>query len=131
MAQLPKISRLQQEDYPSETKKWISKLLQPLNSFMQSVTSALDRRLTINQNIQGQIRTLNVVGGKAVSFKYEPSSRPRWLVIGNVSPKDGYPLTAVVGAPQWSDDGAGNITVTDIIGLVSNDEYSITFLILS
>jgi len=131
MALLPKISKLQAEDFDKDQRKWIGKLLQPLNSFMQSVVSALDKNITVNQNMQGQIRSISVTGGTGVSFKYSPAQRPAVLTIGKVIDLTGAAITDPVVCSDWEDDGAGNITVKSISNLVSGRKYTITFLIFS
>lgn len=131
MAQLPKISKFQSEDFGKDQRKWIGKLLQPLNSFMQSVVSALDRNITINQNLQGEIKSVPVRGGSKVSFKYSPSKRPSVVLVGRVIDKAGVLVNAAITAVDWGDDGQGNITVNSISNLQNESDYTVTFLVLS
>lgn len=131
MSLLPKISKFQAEDFGKEQRKWIGKLLQPLNSFMQSVVSSLDRNLSVNQNMQGQIKAVPFKGGGTVSFKYEPNQRPAVLLVGRVIDSTGATVSTGVTATDWTDDGAGNITVNAISNLTSGRSYTISFLIFS
>ena len=131
MAQLPKLSRFQTEDFQKDQRKWIGKLLQPLNSFMQSVVSGLDRNLTVNQNMQGEIKSLNVRGGGEVKFKYSATQRPAVVLVGRVIDKTGVVLALPTSCADWQEDGAGNITIRSVPNLVSGQDYTITFLILS
>lgn len=131
MALLPKISRFQSEDFGKDQRKWIGKLLQPLNSFMTNVVAALDRNISVNQNMQGQIKAISVTGGSTTKFKYEPSQRPAIVLVGKVLNPSGALVANPVTCVDWSDDGAGNITVESIPNLTSGTKYTVTFLILS
>ena len=131
MAQLPKLSRFQTEDFGKDQRKWIGKLLQPLNSFMQSVVSALDKNLTVNQNLQGEIKSITVRGGTTTSFKYTPTQRPQVVMIGRIIDRTGSIISLPVSCVDWSDDGAGNITVQALPNLISGQDYTVTFMSLS
>lgn len=131
MALLPKITRFQAEDFGKDQRKWIGKLLQPLNSFMSNVVSALDRNISVNQNMQGQIKAISVTGGSITKFKYEPSQRPAVVIVGKVLDPSGASVGSPVTCVDWSDDGAGNITVESIPNLTSGTKYTVTFLIFS
>lgn len=54
MAKLPSQKRISREDL-SEADSWIVRLLNPLNSFMESIYYALNRNLTFKDNIQSRV----------------------------------------------------------------------------
>lgn len=59
MAKIPTIRRLSLEDFSSQ-KSWISPLIEILNSFIINVIQALNRQLTISENMLAQISTFRV-----------------------------------------------------------------------
>ena len=130
MAKLPRFTRFLTEDFPEEQREGIGKMLVNLNTFMQSVTSALTRNITVDQNIAGQIKTLSVTGGSTLKFKYDVAVRPRILVIGRVAKIGAAATTGPVTIDTWSDDGAGNISAT-FTGLTSAHKFNITLLLFS
>ena len=66
MAQLPQLKRLLIEDFPDQ-QEWISKLILPLNEFMQNVINALNRDLTLSDNLRANLKTLRITGSSTVS----------------------------------------------------------------
>ena|SRR5258708_488200 len=61
---VPSISNLRTEDFPSE-KSWISKLLGPINQFLNSASTALNGNITFSDNIPCQLIKLNFLSGGA------------------------------------------------------------------
>lgn len=59
--------QLRSEDFPSE-QSWISKLLLPLNSFLQSATIAINGNLVYGDNLPCQTITLSFVYGSSADF---------------------------------------------------------------
>lgn len=59
MAKIPTIRRLAVEDF-KEQKSWIEPLFDILNQFILSVVTALNRRLTISENMLGQVAQVAV-----------------------------------------------------------------------
>ena len=130
MAKLPRFTRFLTEDFPEEQREGLGKVLVNLNTFMQSVTSALTRNITVNQNIAGQIKTLSVTGGSTLKFKYDVSIRPQTLIVGKVVKVGSAATTGPVTIDTWSDDGVGNISAT-FTGLTSAHKFNITIILFS
>jgi hypothetical protein len=131
---LPTISRLVVEDFPKEIQGWAGKLFEPLNTFMGKMKSGLDKSITVNDNLSGQIRTLqvkNVSASSPVSFSYKSSRSPQVVVIGGIYNKDN-PTESLTNAVslQWSYDGKGTITIKNVPGLTADKNYLLTLLIL-
>ena len=59
MAKIPTIRRLSVEDF-KEQKSWIEPLFDVLNQFILSVVTALNRRLTISENMLAQVAQVAV-----------------------------------------------------------------------
>lgn len=103
MGQLPQVRRLQVEDFASE-KKWISPLLLVLNSFMETVFGALNKALTIADNMSGDVKTIilsnvptpSTMGGAngPTSVAWGKPNLPKAVLVANVEQLSGSPLAA-------------------------------------
>lgn len=130
MAQLPRTKKLIQEDFPTQNS-WIGKLLQPLNQFMETVARALDRSLTVGDNLDAQISQVVVTGNQEASFSINTRSRPQGLFITRVEIIGGteVALTEAVW-PTWTIDPVNNtVKILSWIGLDSGTKYRITLFV--
>jgi hypothetical protein len=132
---LPTITRLVVEDFSKDIQGWIGKLIEPLNSFMSKVKSGLDKNITVNDNLAGQIKTLTVKVEspfKLLSFSYKSLRGPRCVLIGGFSNKDdpNEVLTNPVTCQWYYDANRSVITVQNVTNLTVSDTYYLTFLIL-
>ena len=80
---IPAYSRILTESLPAEVRKWISLVIDPINSFMLSVKNGLNKGITVNENMAGAIKTVKVTSG-AVEFAYTSGSQPQAVIIGRV-----------------------------------------------
>lgn len=132
MAQIPPISRLAQEDFKDQS--WISKLLQPLNQFMLSVITALNKGLTFGENFNALVKVATFVtpaSGAFESFSFTTSiPKPVGLwVVKAVDDTTGQVLTAPVFA-YWT-FANGSVKIENISGLgVPNHTYSVTLIVI-
>lgn len=131
MAKLPNIKKLVIEDYP-EAKGWIEKLLQPINSFMESVYQTLNRGLKINDNMDGMVTDVEVTGANfPVSFKVTTKAAPRAVLVGNCKVK----ATGVAASiPQltWEyTPASGQIKLLGASGLTSGTKYILTLVVFT
>lgn len=130
MARVPPIKRLVREDFKDQ-KDWIDKLIQPINQFFESVTTGLSKGLTLSDNVDAQIQTVNFTEGDAPSFRVTTKGRPRGVVVTGIynftTPAD--PVTGAV-FPIWEYNATDNsIKLTKIYGLKTGEKYSLTLLI--
>ncbi len=63
MSLIPALTALRTEDFDPEQRKWIGKLLFPLNQFLTSATNAINGNITYGDNIPCQTQVLNFVYG--------------------------------------------------------------------
>ena len=131
MARLPAINRLVMEDFPSE-KSWIAKLLNPLNTFMTEMISALNRNLTFSENMFSQIITVKAIGAASFAPVYFKSTigRPIGMLVIKQLDAASNPTTnsAAIGL-DWSYDFSTElVTINAIPGLVNGITYNITLL---
>lgn len=131
MAKLPRTKKLIQEDFPSE-RSWIGKLLQPLNQFLESTNLALDKGLTITDNLDQQTVQVTVTGNEEVSFPIKTRSKPLGVVVSRVELIEGSDApTAAVQPVSWEVDSTNNIVTIDSWhgGLNASSRYRITLWI--
>jgi len=86
MARIPPVNRITLEDFSTEQRAWIGKLITPINTFFQQVTSALNGQLTFGENISGQSREMEFVFVSASDypkFKHSLAVRPNSFQIVN------------------------------------------------
>lgn len=130
MAQTPSVKSLVPEDFKEVS--WIMKLITPLNSFMRSVNDALNRRLTISENMDGQILTFTASGSE-VKLAWDRSQKPTVGYIGNIEMVDGsnVVLPAAI-TPVWTFNQEGKIVIKDLVGLddAITKQYKITMVFL-
>jgi len=82
MANIPTQKKILTENFPEKERKWIPALLEPLNKFMEEVTNALNGRLTLTQNIAGDLVTVIIDGNWPKKSKWTKNNRPRAVIIG-------------------------------------------------
>jgi hypothetical protein len=73
MAFLPPVKRISKEDLP-EAPSWVEKLIYPVNLFFDSVYRALNGRLTVPDNISGQIKEISF----QVRSDYNGTDTTKW-----------------------------------------------------
>lgn len=82
MANIPTQKRILVENFPEKERKWLATLLEPINKFMEEVTSALNGNLTLNQNLAGEMKTILIDGTWPQKFKWTKKTRPKAVMIG-------------------------------------------------
>lgn len=117
MSTLPPISRLITEDF-GDQKKWIARLLQPLNQFMESIYAALNRGLTIKENMSGDIIITEVDGTFPVKLAWSLKSKPIAVNVGDIQRSDGGTFS-LSGAPgiRWSYNQNGQLQIDQVTGI--------------
>lgn len=132
MAKAPNIKRLLVEDFPGQSE-WIDKLLQPLNQLSVTVQTALNRGLSLKDN-------LGVSQLEVTLDTSQPSAFPLVLRHGAASvfglqlvyafdTGNNPPALPAVTA-HWEDLGDGRLKITNIAGLVAGRTYNLRFLVL-
>src|SRR5258706_4773092 len=94
MARLPIISRIVKADLPEATEPWIDRLLYAINTFFETVTTALNKKLILTENIVSQVVTFNITAGAASTtniFRFTATlpTRPQALLLMKVTAFDG------------------------------------------
>jgi hypothetical protein len=144
---LPSYARIISEEIPSEPRKWIGKLIDPLNSFMLSIKNGLNKGLTINDNMSGALKTVTVTNN-TVAFSYETNQNPKAVIIGGWSDLTNsawvpttYTYTDTVPDPdvvvvvtsgislKWS--YADSVITCTFYGLDSSHKYNVNLVIFN
>jgi hypothetical protein len=131
---------LQKENLPG-SPDWVSVLLDPLNSILYTMYTALTGNLTVGDNVVGQTTAIQVVTqGNYSSGFFTPIRipwnstryRPQVVLVGKVEKPSNLPAQTVsVTVPSWTYDfGSQSISIPYIAGLADNSSYQITLLIM-
>ncbi len=130
MAKLPAINRLVTEDFPDQ-KKWVGRLLQPLNQFMESVYAGLNKGLTLRDNLAADVLTVDVDGAFPVKLAWRLTAKPIAVLVGDVQRSDGGTF-ALSGAPglRWSFNQSAQLQIDEVTGVTptSTTRYKFTLI---
>ena len=134
MSQLPPINRLTLEDFPTEQRKWLGQLIQPLNQFIESVYSALNRNLTVSENCSGDIKLVELDGTFPVKLSWSLRSKPVAVLVGNVYKSDGSSLTLSAACfVQWSFNQSSQLQIDSVVGITpsGSTKYKVQLVCLT
>lgn len=134
MAKLPTQKRITPETFPDQ-EKWIPQLLEPLNRFMEEVTRALNNELTVNENLDAVVRTVELDGTYPVKFKWERKNRPRAAWIGQCRETSENHVT--LSTPiylDWVYTQEGMFQINDVVGLTgpsASNKFNLTIIAIA
>jgi hypothetical protein len=134
MARLPNIKRLLTEDF-REQNTWIGKLLQPLNQFMESVTTAFNKGLTVTENLDAQVASVTLTEGRVdadtpVFFKSTCRGTPKGVLVSNALDVDNKGFTGPVSVIWSYVPDEKQVKITHVYGLAaSGGKYTLTLFI--
>lgn len=110
MSRLPQSSTIRTEDFPAEVRKWVPRLLTPLNLFITSVINLLNGNLTFVDNIPAQDLSFNFTyASNPQRFTWNNSRAPKIVWIG-MAFENG---NAFVALPLWGFDASTQIVSLD------------------
>lgn len=130
MARLPPLKRIisdQLQKYADLNEPVFS----VLNSFMESISRALNNQLTFSENLDAQIITFTDNGEYPIKLAWNRTSKPKAVWIGSISRVDGAdPVISTAVTPNWKFSQSGQIEVISMVGLgaSSTDKYNITLI---
>jgi hypothetical protein len=129
------IKRITLEDFDPKEQPLMSKLLYPLNTFMETIVNAMTSRLNFQDNFAAQVKDLEVTAPVApatpISFKSTLASPCRGIFVVNVENLTN-PAATLSAAPfcSFTNTGSGQIQITNITGLNSGDKYRVKLICL-
>lgn len=131
MSALPPIQRLITEDFQPEQRKWLPKLFQPINQFFESVYGALNKGLTIADNISGEIKTIEVNGTYPLKLSWGQKSKPVAVIVGNAYRSDGTSVTLSSAVYcQWQFNQSSQLQIDGVVGISPTDSEKYKVLIV-
>lgn len=118
---LPSIKKILTETFPD--LKWMPQLLSPLNQFMEQIVQGLNRGLTISENFDAVVKTIELDGTWPAKFKWERTNRPTVAFVGYVREKTGAHTERHGFYALDSEESSGGSTSEnlDVSGLLSSD----------
>lgn len=131
---LPTQKKILREDL-KDAPSYVNGIIEPVNTFMEAVYQALNKNITLQDNIASFIKELIYTtpstypaGVEDVSFRNTLRTRPTGVMV-----MQAYERTAYVAAPgpvyvPWIEDD-GNIIVSTVTGLVASKTYLIRLVI--
>jgi hypothetical protein len=138
MAKLPSQKRVNKEDV-KDAPQWIDAIIIPLNTFMESIYSAVNQNLTFQENIRSQIRTVSFTtsatytSGAWTNINFSSGLRGiktqgiLVLQILNTSVDNFTPLKQAVTCDWY--DNSGTITIYYVTGLANSTTYTMRVLV--
>ncbi|MAY37037.1 MAG: hypothetical protein CMN84_13155 [Spongiibacteraceae bacterium] len=138
MAKLPEVKRVQLEDFPGFPKS-VKNLVYVLNLMLQSLVNALNKDITLKENILCQekeltFRTSSSYDGTAENFdnlvfKSSLPGMAKHLLVTQIIQNEGNhtPIENSVRA-DWLDINR-NITIYFLTGLTASKNYTVRFLV--
>lgn len=136
MAKLPIGDRLSREDFqdvPKELEPIIDRLIFQLNNFLTTTYDALNRNLTVGDNVVGMYKALRITAGAAagnntLKFTHTLKQKPTGVTIVAVTQVGSVytVLTSAVWA-NWHLDTNGLINIDAITGLTATKQYDLVF----
>jgi hypothetical protein len=132
MSRVPPVRRISTEDF-KEQSGWIEKLVAPINSYFEQMTTALNRGLTVNDNMAGEIRTVEVDGTYPLKLAWS-LGRPSVVIVGNTALSSGASLTLTDAVQvQWSYNQSGQLQIDNVVGVTpsATTKYKLTLLVLT
>ena len=136
MARLPVVKKILREDV-KEAPNWIERMLWPINQFFESVFNALDKRLTLVENVRAQIKEITFTTDASypsvwenIEFPREIPAAPQGLFVMQIlQDEDNHTPITTAGHADWLDLN-GVITIFHISGLTAGETYTVRFLVV-
>lgn len=133
MSLIPALTTLRAEDFDPEQRKWIGKLLFPLNQFLLAATSSINGNITFGDNIPCQTQVLKFTYGGAgdfpMRFLWKQTDRPVEIRVAQALENN----VGISVAIAWTFSGTQvsiasviKIATTGVSALTEGSEYSIT-----
>lgn len=127
---LPDTRRLNREDF-QDAPNWIDPMLTVINAFMDSVYNIMNRNISLTQNLNIQIVTINVetdTNGdiKPVKLKTTVRGRVAGVSVIRVITTDTSSISPFVSFTQ----NENILTISNIASLNSNQKYKIILLVI-
>jgi len=137
MAVLPTIKRIQRSDLGGNIPTWLDGVLSPLNQFMEEIYSALNKNITIPENVKAQIKVLNfrtpsnytsAKGFNEITYLNTLNKKTEILLVGGITKLSEPNKKFDAVFPSWYDNNNGTLSIRYISGLENSTEYDVTMI---
>lgn len=138
MASLPKIYKILMEDLGADVPPFIRKMLSPLNTFFESIYSALNKDITFKENIRSEYRDIIVSTSSTytsgndfqkIKFKNPLKSTIDTILIAQIrEDNDNFTSVYKPTSVSWVEYNR-EITIHFISGLDDSKSYRVKLLI--
>lgn len=117
MAKQPRFTRLLTDDFKDQSE-WIGRLLDPINNYMEQNNAALNKALTLADNMAAALLTIELDGQFPLKLRWDLTARPVSVIVGNVYRSNGanFTLTSAVQV-QWSFNQASQLQIDGVVGI--------------
>lgn len=98
------IKKIVLEEFPSEVRGWLVRLISPLNQFLEQTYQILTNGITLRDNMKQQTIDLDVAAGQVYPIKvaYRLNERPTSVTIGHIVENNAAPGVIPVHSMQWT-----------------------------
>lgn len=113
-------------------KTSLEELIKLTNEFFRGIIYALNRRLTVSENMDGEVRVIELDGNFPVTFKWTRPTPPKAIWPVRVQRKDGTATALSAGfIVEWAyEDGVVSIVNTPGLTSSTSDTYKLTLISL-
>lgn len=127
---LPPLNRLVKEDV-ADAPAWGQKVVYILNLFMEQVINALNRKISLGDNVDCQVYTGKVIQGDfPLSVGLSPARKVQGVLLLQLA-EDAASFTTLGAAPavEWSQQTNDVVIIESAYGLAVGKTYNISVLI--
>lgn len=126
MARIDSVKKIVPEDFNTDDRDLVKKLVSVLNPFMDQISAALARRLTYRDNLMSETYDLTLAAGvSTVTVAWPYNDKPRAVYIGNLTKSTGLAPTAVFSLSSYHRDRKIDLT---FLGLDVSTEHRVTVI---
>lgn len=132
---LPTQKKIMFEDLGGDAPDWARRIVDPLNSFMETVYQAMNRNITFDQNIASFIKEVVYTTPSTypvmeeIKFQNLLKTKAVGVIILQVTDRSDYTPPAGPWVAPWAEDN-GIIKVQSIPGLQASKTYNVRFLVI-
>lgn len=131
---LPTAKKILREDL-KDAPDWVSGIITPVNSFMETVYQAMNKNMTLQENISSFVKEITYKTPstyptmEVISFQNELKSKPIGVMLMQIYDKSTYsPVLNSVYIP-WIVNDKGGIEIHPITGLAADKTYMVRLVI--
>jgi hypothetical protein len=132
VAKLPTFKRILPEQFPD--LKWLPEFVAPINKFMSEVQDAMNNKLTFQENMNAEVRTVLLDGTYPIKLKWSKPNKPTAAWIGQAREVSGNHTTITTALYlDWEYTTEGNFQINNVAGLSASptDKFNLTILIIT